>query len=149
MVCVIFILQPSFVLYCKRLLYVYMKRKCPTNDRKHVMPFLKMSWYKVSHLVKALPENQVHGMGKENVNASTITARNRLFRISVMSCACLLMNTAATASVSVVLDDWSASSDLWLRCIVFEEAMTRNWAAYGMHEGSRFICFSSVRDDIF
>ncbi len=130
-----------------------MKRKS-TKHRKHVIPLvkmsfplLKMSWYKVGHLVKAVPENQAHGMGKENVkkkHASTTTARNRLFRISIMSCACLLMNTAATGSVSVVLGDWSASSDLWLRCTVFEEAMTRNWVAYGLHEGSRFVCLFSA-----
>ncbi len=138
------------MLYILRDCYIYLKRRCSTNHRKHAMSLLKMSWYKVGHIVKAEPDpGQFHGIGKENVHknhAATITARNRLFRISIMSCACLLMNTAATASVSIVLEDWSASSDLWLTCTTFEEAMTRNWAAYGMHEGSRFICFSSVRD---
>ncbi len=74
------------------------------------------------------------------------SSKKRILRISIMSCACLLMNTAATASVSVVLEDWSVSSNLWLTCSAYEKALTRNWAAYGMHKGSRFICFSSASD---
>ncbi len=73
-------------------------------------------------------------------------SKNRLFRISIMSCACLLMNTAATVSTAVVLDDWSVSSNLWLRCTIFEEALTRNWAAYGLHKGSRLNSFFPARD---
>ena len=95
--------------------------------------------------MKAEPEsgNQFHGIGKENVtknHASTITARNRLFRISIMSCACLLMNTAATLAVSVDLEEWSLSSDLWLKCHT-ETGYTRNWANYGMHVGDRYSFF--------
>jgi hypothetical protein len=74
---------------------------------------------------------------KRKIDAS----KNRLFRISIMSCACLLMNTAATVSMAIVLEDWSASSNLWLRCSIFEETMTRDWAAYGLHKGSRLNLF--------
>ncbi len=99
------------------------------------------------------------------------SSKNRLFRIAIMSCACLLMNMAATVSMAIVLDEWSVSSNLWLRCTIFEgivlsvflagifhsvilpgiflsivltgifvsfeETMTRDWAAYGLHKGSR------------
>ncbi len=103
-------------------------------------PLSKMSWLKI--------QKQIGNMGNVGQSAKrTIDAsKNRLFRIAIMSCACLLMNTAATVSMAVVLEDWSVSSNLWLRCIIFEETMTRDWAAYGLHEGSRLYCFSSARD---
>jgi hypothetical protein len=99
-----------------------------------------MSWLQI--------RKQIGNLGNvaNTANRGIDSSKKRIFRISIMSCACLLMNTAATASVSVVLEDWSASSNLWLVCTVFEEALTRNWAAYGMHKGSRFTCFSSARD---
>jgi hypothetical protein len=48
------------------------------------------------------------------------------------------MNTAATVSVSVVLEDWSVSSDQWLICTVVETSLTRKWANYGFHVGDRY-----------
>jgi hypothetical protein len=60
-----------------------------------------------------------------------------------MSCACLLMNTAATVSMSVVLADWSVSSDQWLTCTVVETFYTHNWANYGFHVGDRYFLFGS------
>jgi hypothetical protein len=94
-----------------------------------------MSWLKI--------QKQVGNMGDvvQTARRTLDSSKKRLFRIAIMSCACLLMNTAATVSVAVVLEDWSVSSNLWLTCTVFEEALTRNWAAYGMYEGSRFTCF--------
>ena len=103
-----------------------------------------MSWYKINKQIGRISRHVTEGTSA--AKRQTDASKQRIFRIAIMSCACLLMNTAATASVSVVLGDWSASSDLWLTCTTFEEAMTRNWAAYGMHEGSRFLCFSSARD---
>jgi hypothetical protein len=99
-----------------------------------------MSWLKI--------QKQIGNMGDvvqpamKTINSS----KKRLFRIAIMSCACLLMNTAATVSMAVVLEDWSVSSNLWLTCTIFEVSTTRNWAAYGLHEGSRLSCFSSARD---
>jgi hypothetical protein len=90
-----------------------------------------MSWYEI--------KKKVGGKRNKKIDAS----RNRLFRIAIMSCACLLMNTAATVSMSVVLDDWSVSSDQWLTCTVGETSLTRNWPNYGMHEGDRYFLFCS------
>jgi hypothetical protein len=100
----------------------------------------KKSWYKINKQIGTMYD--VDTPAKRKVNAS----KNRLFRIAIMACACLLMNTAATVSMAVVLEDWSVSSNLWLKCSISETAMTRNWAAYGLHDGSRLSCFSSARD---
>jgi hypothetical protein len=70
-------------------------------------------------------------------------SRNRLFSVAIMSCVCLLMNTAANIYLSVVLEDWSVSSDQWLTCTVAETFTTRHWANYGLHEGGRYFLFGS------
>ncbi len=74
-------------------------------------------------------------------------SRNRLFRVAIMSCACLLMNTAATIFLSVILEDWSVSSGQWLICTVGETFFTRDWANYGFHVGDRlfFVWFLTER----
>jgi hypothetical protein len=100
-----------------------------------------MSWLKIQKQIRNMA-----GVGGNTANNALDSSKKRLFRISIMSCVCLLMNTAATASVSVVLEDWSVSSNLWLRCTVFEVALTRKWAAYGLHQGSRLTYFSSAKD---
>jgi hypothetical protein len=91
-----------------------------------------MSWYKIGVITKRNGDKK-----RTKLDAS----RNRLFRISAMSCACLLMNTAATTYVSVVLEDWSVSSELWLTCTISETIFTRNWSNYGMNVESRFFLF--------
>ena len=98
-----------------------------------------MSWYEITKKVRVLTEGRTSrtSTGKKKIDAS----RNRLFRVAIMSCACLLMNTAATVSVSVVLEDWSVSSDQWLTCVVVETSLTRNWANYGFHVGDRYFLF--------
>ena len=99
-----------------------------------------MSWYEITKKVRVLTEGTPRtSTGKKKMDAS----RNRLFRVAIMSCACLLMNTAATVSLSVVLDDWSVSSDQWLTCTVAETLFTRNWANYGFHVGDRYFLFGS------
>ncbi len=92
---------------------------------------LKTSLYEIKKKIGIL------GTGTRNKKVDS--ARNRLFRVSIMSCACLLMNTVATVAVSVGLEEWSLSSDLWLKCHT-ETSMTRNWANYGMHVGDRYSC---------
>ena len=64
-----------------------------------------------------------------------------------MACACLLMNTAATVSMSVVLEDWGVSLDQWLTCSIGEDYLTRNWAHYGFHKEDRYfyVCFLTER----
>jgi hypothetical protein len=98
-----------------------------------------MSWYEITKKVRVLTEGRTSrtSTGKKKIDAS----RNRLFRVAIMSCACLLMNTAATVSLSVVLEDWSVSSDQWLTCTVAETLFTRNWANYGLHKGDRYFLF--------
>jgi hypothetical protein len=96
----------------------------------------KMSWYEITKNVRVLSKG---GTRNKKIAAS----RNRLFRVAVMSCACLLMNIAATVSMSVVLEDWSVSSDQWLTCTVAETVYTRNWANYGFHVGDRYFLFCS------
>ncbi len=102
-----------------------------------------MSWYEIIKKVRVLTEGASRTSAGKKIDAS----RNRLFRVAIMSCACLLMNTAATVSISVVLEDWSVSSDKWLTCSVAETFYTRNWANYGMHVGDRYSRFSSWRRD--
>jgi hypothetical protein len=88
-----------------------------------------MSWYEIKKKVRGARTKKIDG------------SRNRLFRVAIISCACLLMNTAATVSVSVVLADWSVSSNQWLTCTVVETFYTRNWANYGMNVGDRYFRF--------
>jgi hypothetical protein len=97
-----------------------------------------MSWYEITKKVRVLTEGTSRtSAGIKKIDAS----RKRLFRIAIMSCACLLMNTAATVSMSVVLEDWSVSSDQWLTCTVAETIHTRNWANYGFHVGDGYFLF--------
>ena len=105
-----------------------------------------MSWYEITKKVRVLTEgsSRTSSTGKKKIDAS----RNRLFRVAIMSCACLLMNTAATVSMSVVLEDWSVSSDQWLTCTVVETFYTHNWANYGFHVGDRYFLFGFWRKDI-
>ena len=99
-----------------------------------------MSWKEISKAVRVLGKGPSRtSTGNMKVDAS----RNRLFRVAIMSCACLLMNTAATVSLSVVLEDWSVSSDQWLTCTVAETFYTRNWVNYGFHVGDRYFLFGS------
>jgi hypothetical protein len=91
-----------------------------------------MSWYEI--------KNKIGILKTGTRNKKVDSARNRLFRVSIMSCACLLMNTAATRAVSVDLEEWSLSTELWLKCNT-ETIVTRNWANYGMHAGDRYSCF--------
>jgi hypothetical protein len=99
-----------------------------------------MSWYEITIKVRVLTEVS---SGSSTRNKKIGSSKNRLFRVAIMSCACLLMNTAATVSMSVVLEDWSVSSDQWLTCTVFETLFTRNWANYGLHVGDRYFLFVS------
>ena len=110
-----------------------------------------MSWYEITKKVRVLTEGASRtSTGKKKIDASTgkkkiDASRNRLFRVAIMSCACLLMNTAATVCLSVVLEEWSVSSDQWLICTVAETSWTRNWADYGFHVGDRyFFCLVSA-----
>jgi hypothetical protein len=109
----------------------------------------KLSWYEIAKKVRVLTEGTSRtiftiGKKKKKIDAS----RNHLFCVAIMSCACLLMNTAANVSMSVVLKDWSVSSDQWLTCTVIETFLTRNWANYGMHVGDRYFLFGSRPNDI-
>ncbi len=98
-----------------------------------------MSWYEIRTKVRVLTEDtSITSTGKK-----IAASRKRLFRVAVMSCACLLMNTAATVNMSVVLADWGASSDQWLTCTFAETTLTRNWANYGLHVGDRYFPFGS------
>ena len=99
-----------------------------------------MSWYEITKKVRVLTEGSARtsSTGKKKIDAS----RNRLFRVAIMSCACLLMNTAATVFMSVVLEDWSVSSDHLVTCAVAETSLTRKWANYGLHVGDRYFLFS-------
>jgi hypothetical protein len=99
-----------------------------------------MSWYEITKKVHVLTEGTSGTSdGIKQINAT----RKRLFRVAIMSCACLLMNTAATIYLSVILEDWSASSDQWLTCTVVELSYSRNWANYGFHVGDRYFLFGS------
>ena len=113
----------------------------PTENKTSFFALLfKMSWYEITKKVRVLTKGTSRtSTGQKKIAAS----RNRLFRVAIRSCACLLMNTAATVSMSVVLEDWSVSSDQWLTCTVVETTLTRNWANYGFHGGDRYFLFGS------
>jgi hypothetical protein len=102
-----------------------------------------MSWFQITKKVSAITKGtfRTASTGKNDIDAS----RNRLFRVAIMSCACLLMNTAATVSMSMVLENWSVSSDKWLTCTVTTGSfVSRNWANYGFYEGDRYFLFCFV-----
>ncbi len=102
----------------------------------------KMSWYEIRkkvHGTMSSYKTEKKGTRNKKIDAS----RNRLFRVAIMSCACLLMNTAAAIFLSVVLENWSASSDQWLKCTVVETTLTHDWANYGFHVGDRYFLFGS------
>jgi hypothetical protein len=124
-------------------LYFHLNFFATDNELKGNDPFtllFKMSWYEITKKVRVLTKGTSRtSTGIKKINAS----RKRLFRVASMSCACLLMNTAATVSMSVVLEDWSVSSDQWLTCTVVETSLTRNWANYGFHVGDRYFLFGS------
>ncbi len=105
------------------------------ENKTYFCAVFKMSWYEI--------KKKVRGARNKKIDAH----RNRLFLVATMSCACLLMNTAATVLMSVVLKDWSVSSDKWLTCTVGETSLTRSWANYGMHEGDRYFLFWSWPKD--
>jgi hypothetical protein len=95
----------------------------------------KMSWNEITESVRVFAEGKSRtSTGIKKIDAS----KKRLFRVAIMSCACLLMNTAATVSLSVVLEDWSVSSDQWLTCTLKEIFYTRNWNNYGFPVGDRY-----------
>ena len=96
-----------------------------------------MSWHKINKQIRYVADRA--SAAKRKIDAS----KKRIVRIAIMSCSCLLINTAATVSMAAVLEDWSVSSNLMLRCTIFETTLSRDWAAYGLH---RFTCFSSARD---
>ncbi len=99
-----------------------------------------MSWYEIYKITKKVTE----GTSRNSVaNKKVAASRNRIFRIAIMSCACLLMNTATTVFMSVVLQDWSGSSEQWLTCTVIETELTHNWANYRFHKGDRYFLFGS------
>jgi hypothetical protein len=124
------------------------------SHRKYNMFFallFKMSWYAITKKVGVFTVTSLNSKTRTSTGNKKIDAsRNRLFRVAIMSCACLLMNTAATVSMSVVLEDWSVSSDQWLTCTVVETSFTRNWANYGFHVGDRyFLLFGSWPKDTY
>jgi hypothetical protein len=101
-----------------------------------------MSWYEITTKVRVITK----GTSRTSTGIKIIDAsRKRLFRVAIMSCACLLMNTATTVHMSVVLEDWSVSSDQWVTCTVSESFLTRDWANYGFHVEDRYI-FCLVTD---
>ena len=122
----------------------------PIENKTSFLRLFKMSWYEITKKVRVLTQgiSRTSGSrtstGMKKIDAS----RNRLFRIAIMSCACLIMNTAATVFMSVVLEDWSVSSDQWLTCSRVESSRDRTWANYGLHVGDRYFLFGSWRRDI-
>ncbi len=103
-----------------------------------------MSWYEIAKKIGVLTKGT---SGTSDGIKKIAASKKRLFRVAIMSCACLLMNTAATISLSVVLEDWSASSGQWLTCTVREKIYTRIWANYGFQEGERYFLFRFLRRD--
>ncbi len=99
-----------------------------------------MSWYEIKKITIKVTEGTSRNSA---ANKKIAASRKRLFRVAIMSCACLLMNTATTVFMSVVLEDWSVSSDQWLICTVIETEEAHNWANYGFHEGDRYFLFGS------
>ncbi len=138
-----------------KILYIHLNFFATENDLKWNDPssrkyntFLhfclcKMSWYKITISTRSIGKSIM----KDTKNSTVDSSKKRILRIAIMSGGCLLMNTAATVSVSVVLQDWSVSSDQWLTCTVAETVYTRNWANYGMHVGVRYFMFSSGQRD--
>jgi hypothetical protein len=68
-------------------------------------------------------------------NTQSDKSRKRLLRIAGMVSICLVLNTAATLSISVKHEDWSRTADIALTCQTKESWTKKNWENYGLRIG--------------
>jgi hypothetical protein len=84
--------------------------------------------------------SRAHQESSANLEATPNTESNksrmRLLRIAGMVSICLVLNTAATLSISVHLEDWNRTADIALTCQTGESWTKRNWENYGFRRGA-------------
>jgi hypothetical protein len=79
---------------------------------------------------RALQESRANLESTPNTKSNK--SRKRLLRIAGMVSICLVLNTAATLSISVHLEDWNRTADIALTCQTEESWAKRNWENYGL-----------------
>ncbi len=149
------LLPPLLSLVKTKLLYIHLNLFATENELKwndpsnrNIIYFLRLLFKMSGHEITKITKVAQGPLTTSSLaNKKIVASRKRIFRVAIMSGACLLMNTAATASVSVVLREWSVSSDQWLTCTITETFYTRNWANYGLHAGVRYFLYVSWRRD--
>ena len=94
-----------------------------------------LSWLKIGSIQQSLGLTAGTTIGGETRHKIR-GQRKRLFRIAFHTSVCLLLSLAITIVTGGLLEDWSRSSDIWLRCTVYSQ---RNWDEYGLKDGD-FVC---------
>ena len=61
--------------------------------------------------------------------------RRRILQIALLASCCLLLNLIVTIATSTALEEWSASSQVWLECSIYETPYVKSWDAYGFSDG--------------
>jgi hypothetical protein len=93
-----------------------------------------LSWLKIGLIQKNLGLNASTNIGRET-RQKIAGQRRRLFRIAFLTSVSLLVSLVITVLTAGVLEDWSRSSNVWLRCTRYEKGILHNWDAYGFENG--------------
>ena len=83
------------------------------------MVFSTLSWFEVRSAQASLGVNNNFDSVKA-ANEKIARQRKKLFRIALMTCACLLLNMAMTIGISVSLEEWAESENQKLDCSFHE-----------------------------
>jgi hypothetical protein len=78
-----------------------------------------LSWLKIGAIQKSMGLDARTIIGAET-RRKISGQKKRLFRIALMTSACLLMWLAITIATAGVLKDWSRSSESWLQCRLYK-----------------------------
>jgi hypothetical protein len=93
-----------------------------------------LSWLKIGLIQKSFGLNVSTNIGRET--RQTIAGqRRRLFRIAFLTSVSLLVSLVINVLTAGVLEGWSRSSEVWLKCTLYENTITHNWDAYGFENG--------------
>jgi hypothetical protein len=96
------------------------------------MVFCAIAWRQFGLATSKLALGQATTAGEREA----IKQRRRLFNIAVMVSVSLLVMMGALLSTSLKLEEWSRTADISLTCAIKETPTSRNWEAYGFHEGN-------------
>jgi hypothetical protein len=87
----------------------------------------------VHKMSRALQESRANFESAPNLQSDK--SRKRLLRIAGVVSICLVLNTAATLSISVKQEDWIRTANISLTCQTKESWSKKNWENYGLGRG--------------